>query len=61
MCITEVAEYSQRNSLFALYPKVPVVLATGYAELPPDAPRELPRVFLEGQLFSAIDQPMAAA
>jgi PAS domain S-box-containing protein len=48
----------------ALRPKLPAVIVTGYAELPPDAPRELPRVtkpFLEGQLFSAIDQALAMA
>ncbi|MFI5032811.1 MAG: PAS domain S-box protein [Reyranellales bacterium] len=48
----------------ALRPKLPAVIVTGYAELPPDAPRELPRVtkpFLESQLFSAIDQALALA
>ena len=48
----------------ALRPKLPAVIVTGYAELPPDAPRELPRVtkpFLQSQLFAAIDQALAMA
>ena len=48
----------------ALHPTLPVVIATGYAELPPDAPREVPRLakpFLEDKLLGVVAQAMATA
>ncbi len=48
----------------ALHPTLPVVIVTGYAELPPDAPREVPRLakpFPEDKLLGVVAQAMATA